>query len=183
MVLPCRAVAVVHSPLAMQWIMLVNLFILVKLFYGSEVAADAMLCSGSVCTVTAGSVIAALSAASRHAGNNGGPPIAGAPATGLRRWGGIAAISKALNDDWIIATGSPCCAQNAWRVCPLRSYSATNRAASTRLWRRRAGIPTLATFIPEVHHIQKPLPRYVCSDAYDASRPVARRRKPAGGIW
>jgi hypothetical protein len=90
----------------MQWIMLVNLFILVKLFYGSEIAADAMLCSGSVCTVTAGSVIAALSAASRHAGNNAVRLSPGPPATGLHRWGGIAATSKALNDDWIIATGS-----------------------------------------------------------------------------
>ena len=92
MVLPCRAVAVVHSPLAMQWIMLVNLFILVKLFYGSEVAADAMLCSGSVCTVTAGSVIAALSAASRHAGNNEGVPTA--------------VISGVPRDEQIIAIGS-----------------------------------------------------------------------------
>jgi hypothetical protein len=87
-----RAVAVVQSHLATEWIMLVNLFILVKLFYGSEVAADATRCSVSVCTVTAGSVIAAFSAASRHAGNNGGAPIA--------------ATSKALKDDLIIATGS-----------------------------------------------------------------------------
>ena len=71
-----RAVAIVQSPLATRWIMLVNLFILVKLFFGSEVAADATQCSVSVCTVTAGSIIAALSAASWHAGNNGGAPIA-----------------------------------------------------------------------------------------------------------
>jgi hypothetical protein len=87
-----RAVVAVPSHLATQWIILANLFILMRLFYGSGVAADAMRCSVSVCTATAGSVIAAPSAASWHAGNNGGAPIA--------------ATSKALKDDWIIATGS-----------------------------------------------------------------------------
>jgi hypothetical protein len=87
-----RAVAVVQSHLATQWIILVNMFILAKLFYGSEVAVDAMRCSGSVRTATAGSVIAVPSAASRHAGNNDGVPTA--------------AISEVPRDEPIIATGS-----------------------------------------------------------------------------
>ena len=56
--------------------MLAKLFILAKLFFGRGVAEDAMRCFGSVRTVTAGSVIAVHSAASRHAGNNDGVPIA-----------------------------------------------------------------------------------------------------------
>jgi hypothetical protein len=87
-----RAVAVVQSHLATQWIILVNLPILAMLFYGSEVAADASRCSGSVRTATADSVIAVHSAASRHAGNSGGVPIA--------------VISRALRGEQIIATGS-----------------------------------------------------------------------------
>jgi hypothetical protein len=87
-----RAVAVVQSHLATQWIILVNLFILAKLFYGSEVAVDAMRCSGSVRTATVGSVIAVHSAASRHAGNNDGVPTA--------------VISEVPRDEQIIATGS-----------------------------------------------------------------------------
>jgi hypothetical protein len=68
-----RAVAVVQSDhLATQWIILVSLVILAKLFYGSEVALNAMQCSGSVRTATAGSVIAVHSAACRHAGKSGG---------------------------------------------------------------------------------------------------------------
>jgi len=70
----------------------VNLLILVKLFCGSEVAANATRCSGYVRTVTAGSVIAAHSAAFQHAGNNDGVPIA--------------VINGALKDAPIIATGS-----------------------------------------------------------------------------
>ncbi len=69
-----------------------DLFILAKLFFGSAVAEDAMRCSGSVRTVTAGSVIAVRSAVSRHAGNNDGVPIA--------------VISRALKDAPIIVTGS-----------------------------------------------------------------------------
>jgi Fe2+ transport system protein FeoA len=72
--------------------MLANLFILAKLFFGSAVAEDAMRCFGSVRTVTAGSVIAAHSAAFRHAGNNGGVPIA--------------VISRAPKGAPIIVTGS-----------------------------------------------------------------------------
>ena len=53
-----------------------NLFILAKLFYGSEVAVNAMQCFGSVRTATAVSVIAVHSAGSRHAGNNDGVPTA-----------------------------------------------------------------------------------------------------------
>jgi hypothetical protein len=66
-----RAVAVVQSHLATQWTIQVNLFILAKLLYGSEVAVNAMQCSGFVRTATADSVIAVHSAASRHAGNRG----------------------------------------------------------------------------------------------------------------
>lgn len=87
-----RAVAVVQSHLATQWIILVNLFIRAKLFSGSVVAADAMRCSGYVRTVTAGSVIAVHSAAFRHAGNSGGVLTA--------------VISRAPRDEQIIATGS-----------------------------------------------------------------------------
>ena len=87
-----RAVAAVQSHLATQWIILVDLFILAKLFFGSEVAEDATRCSGYVRNVTAGSVIAAHIAASRHAGNNGGAPTA--------------VISRAPRDEQIIATGS-----------------------------------------------------------------------------
>jgi|NGEPerStandDraft_6_1074524.scaffolds.fasta_scaffold96585_2 hypothetical protein len=72
--------------------MLAKLFILAKLFFGRGVAEDAMRCFGSVRTVTAGSVIAVHSAASRHAGNNDGVPIA--------------VINRALKDAQIIATGS-----------------------------------------------------------------------------
>jgi hypothetical protein len=72
--------------------MLANLFVLAKLFFGSEVVVDATRFSGSVRTVTAGRVIAAHSAASRHAGNNGGAPIA--------------VISRAPKDAPIIVTGS-----------------------------------------------------------------------------
>ena len=72
--------------------MLATLLILAKLFYGSEVAADATRCSGSVRTVTAGSVIAVHSAACRHGGNNGGVPTA--------------VISGVPRDEQIIATGS-----------------------------------------------------------------------------
>jgi len=71
---------------------LANLFLLVRLFCGSEVAADAMRCSGSVRTATVGSVIAAHSAAPRPGGNNGGAPTA--------------VISEARRDEPIIATGS-----------------------------------------------------------------------------
>jgi hypothetical protein len=70
----------------------VNLLILAKLFCGIEVAADATRGSGYVCPVTAGSVIAAHSAASRHADNNDGAPIA--------------VISRTPKDAPIIATGS-----------------------------------------------------------------------------
>jgi hypothetical protein len=87
-----RAVAVVQSHLATQWIILVNLLILGKLFYGSEVVADVTRCSGYVRTVTVGNAIAVHFAASRHAGNNGGAPIA--------------VISRAPRDEQIIATGS-----------------------------------------------------------------------------
>jgi uncharacterized membrane protein len=87
-----RAVAVVQSHLATQWIIQVNLFILAKLFYGSEVAVNAMQCFGSVRTATAVSVIAVHSAGSRHAGNNDGVPIA--------------VINRAPKDAQIIATGS-----------------------------------------------------------------------------
>jgi hypothetical protein len=72
--------------------MVAKLFILAKLFFGRGVAEDAMRCSGSVRTVTEGSVIAVHSAASRHVGNNGGVPIA--------------VINRALKDAPIIATGS-----------------------------------------------------------------------------
>jgi len=72
--------------------MLANPFILVRLFFGSGVAEGAMRCIGSVRTVTAGSVIAAHSAASRHAGNNGDAPIA--------------VISRALKDAPITVIGS-----------------------------------------------------------------------------
>jgi hypothetical protein len=72
--------------------MLAKLFIRAKLFFGSAVAGDAMRCFGSVRTVTAGSVIAAHSAAFRHVGNNGGVPIA--------------VISRAPKGAQIIATGS-----------------------------------------------------------------------------
>jgi len=72
--------------------MLAKLFILAKLFFGRGVAEDAMRCFGSVRTVTAGSVIAVHSAASRHAGNNDGVPIA--------------VINRAPKDEQIIATGS-----------------------------------------------------------------------------
>jgi hypothetical protein len=87
-----RAVAVVQSHLATQWIIQVNLFILAKLFYGSEVAVNAMQCFGSVRTATAGSVIAVHSAGSRHAGNNDGVPTA--------------VISGVPRDEQIIATDS-----------------------------------------------------------------------------
>jgi hypothetical protein len=87
-----RAVAVVQSHLATQWIVRVNLFMLAKLFYGSEVAADATRCSGSVCTVIAGSVIAVHFAACQHAGNNDGVPTA--------------VISGVPRDEQIIVTGS-----------------------------------------------------------------------------
>jgi hypothetical protein len=87
-----RAVAVVQSQLATQWIILVSLLILVRLFYGSEVAEDATRCSVSVRTVTVGNVIAAHIAACRRAGNNGGAPIV--------------VISKAPKDEQIIATVS-----------------------------------------------------------------------------
>jgi hypothetical protein len=87
-----RAVAVVQSHLATQWIILVNLLILARLFFGSEVATDAMRCSGSVGTVIAGRGIAAHSAASGHVGSSDGVPIA--------------VISRALKDVQIIATGS-----------------------------------------------------------------------------
>jgi hypothetical protein len=87
-----RAVAVVQSHLATQWIIQVKLFILAKLFYGSEVAVNAMQCSGFVRTATADSVIAVHSAASRHAGNNEGAPTA--------------VISGVPRDEQIIATGS-----------------------------------------------------------------------------
>jgi hypothetical protein len=87
-----RAVAVVQSHLATQWIIQVNLFILGKLFYGSEVAVIAMQCFGSVRTATAGSVIAVHSAAFRHAGNNDGVPTA--------------VISEVPRGEPIIATGS-----------------------------------------------------------------------------
>jgi hypothetical protein len=87
-----RGVAVVQSHLATQWIILVNLFILAKLFYGSDVAINAMRCSGSVHTATAGSVIAVHSAAPQYAGNNDGAPIAG--------------ISEVPRDEQIMATGS-----------------------------------------------------------------------------
>jgi hypothetical protein len=93
MVLRCHDRLPLSSPhLATQWIILVNLLILANLFYGSEVAADATRCSGYVRTVTAGTVIAAHSAAFRHAGNNDGVPIA--------------VINGALKDAPIIATGS-----------------------------------------------------------------------------
>jgi hypothetical protein len=72
--------------------MLASLFILTKLFFGRGVAEDAMRCFGSVRTVTADSVIAVHSAASGHAGNNDGVPIA--------------VINRALKDAPIIATGS-----------------------------------------------------------------------------
>src|ERR1035437_7373469 len=87
-----RAVAVVQSHLATQWIIQVKLFILAKLFYGSEVAVNAMQCFGSVRTATAVSVIAVHSAASRHAGNNDDVPTA--------------VISEVPRDEQIIATGS-----------------------------------------------------------------------------
>jgi hypothetical protein len=87
-----RAVAVVQSHLATQWIIQVNLFILGKLFYGSEVAVNAMQCFGSVRTATAGSVIAVRSAVFRHAGNNDGMPTA--------------VISEVPRDEQIIVTGS-----------------------------------------------------------------------------
>jgi hypothetical protein len=80
------AVAVVQSHLATRWT------ILAKLFFGSAVAEDAMRYFGFVRTVTAGNVIAAHSAASGHAGNNDGVPIA--------------VISRARKDAPIIATGS-----------------------------------------------------------------------------
>ena len=69
-----------------------KLFILVKLFYGSEVAVNAMQCSGFVRTATADSVIAVHSAASRRAGNNEGVPTA--------------VISGVPRDEQIIAIGS-----------------------------------------------------------------------------
>jgi hypothetical protein len=72
--------------------MLAKLFILRKLFFGSAVAEGAMRCFGSVRTVIAGSVIAAHSAGFRHAGNNGGAPIA--------------VISRAPKDVPIIVIGS-----------------------------------------------------------------------------
>ena len=87
-----RAVAVVQSHLATQWIILTNQFILVRLFYGSEVAADATRCYGSVYTVTVGSVIAVHFAACRHGGINGGVPTA--------------VISGVPRDEQIIVTGS-----------------------------------------------------------------------------
>jgi hypothetical protein len=87
-----RAVAVVQSHLATQWIIQVKLFILAKLFYGSEVAINAMQYSGFVRTATADSVIAVHSAASQHAGNNDGAPTA--------------VISEVPRDEQIIATGS-----------------------------------------------------------------------------
>jgi len=70
----------------------VKLFILAKLFYGSEVAVNAMQCSGFVRTATAGSDIAVHSAASRHADSNEGVPTA--------------VISEVLRDAQIIAIGS-----------------------------------------------------------------------------
>jgi len=85
-------VAVVQSHLATQWIILMNLLILAKLFYGSEVVVNAMRCSGSARTATADNVIAAHSAASRHADSNDGVPIA--------------VISEVPRDELIIATGS-----------------------------------------------------------------------------
>ena len=69
-----------------------NLFILAKLLYGSEVAVNAMQCSGFVRTATADSVIAVHSAASRRAGNNEGVPTA--------------VISGVPRDEQIIAIGS-----------------------------------------------------------------------------
>jgi hypothetical protein len=87
-----RAVAVVQSHLATRWTILAKLLILAKLFFGSAVAEDAMRCFGYVRTVTVGSVIAAHSAAFRHAGNNGGAPTA--------------VISGVPRDEQIIATGS-----------------------------------------------------------------------------
>jgi hypothetical protein len=87
-----RAVAVVQSHLATQWIILANQFILAKLFYGSEVAAHATHCSGSVQTVTAGSVIAVHFAACQHGGNNDSVPTA--------------VISGVPRDEQIIGTGS-----------------------------------------------------------------------------
>jgi hypothetical protein len=87
-----RAVAVVQSHLATQWIIRVKLFILGKLFYGSEVAVNAMQCSGFVRTATAASVIAVHSAVSGHAGNNDDVPTA--------------VISGVPRDEQIIAIGS-----------------------------------------------------------------------------
>jgi hypothetical protein len=87
-----RAVAVVQSHLATQWIIRVKRFILEKLFYGSEVAVSAMQCSGFVRTATADSVIAVHSAASRHADSNEGVPTA--------------VISEVLRGEQIIAIGS-----------------------------------------------------------------------------
>jgi hypothetical protein len=87
-----RAVAVVQSHLATQWIIQVKLFILAKLFYGSEVAVNAMQCSGSARTAIADSDIAVHFAASRHAGNNEGVPTA--------------VISEVPRDEQIIAIGS-----------------------------------------------------------------------------
>ena len=81
-----RSVAVVQSHLATRWT------ILAKLFFGSAVAEDAMRCFGYVRTVSVYSVVAAHSAACRHAGNNGGPPTA--------------VVSGVPRDEQIIATGS-----------------------------------------------------------------------------
>jgi hypothetical protein len=88
-----RAVVVVQSHLATRWtIQAKPVHSGEVVLTASGVAEDAIRCFGSVRTVTAGSVIAVHSAASRHAGNNDGVPIA--------------VISRVPRDEQIIATGS-----------------------------------------------------------------------------